>query len=242
MIKLKNYKKELEAIEEELRKLPDGKLKKRRNFYYHVIEGKEIGITHNTKLIRQLCRKRYLQALKKRLDKNISIISRIVDKLDNTTYEGIINTLPASFQDLPSFHFHHSSIQPWLEKPYKENSHKGRKYETKRGILVRSKSELMIANLLEDYDIPYRYEDAITLDEQTKYPDFVIKHPFSGKTIIWEHFGALHQPGYEQEMNKKMELYLANGWISFETLIYTFEFDINTRRLKDLIENIILAD
>lgn len=100
----------------------------------------------------------------------------------------------------------------------------------------------MIANLLEEYNIPYHYEIALQLGTQTKYPDFVIKNPYTGKTIIWEHFGALDQPVYEKNMNDKMQLYQKHGYKAFENLIYTFEFDMmnNQCRLKDLIEQIIL--
>jgi len=235
------YKKKLSAVNAELLTLPEGCLVIRGTRYYHVVDGKTIGITKNTSLVRLLYRKKYLLSFKKMLDKNISIISKPASKLHALTHEEIIRTLPASFQEAPSSHFLHSSIEPWLAKSYQKNSYAGRKLETKNGIEVRSKSELMIANLLEDYNIPYHYEAAFTLAGQTKYPDFIIKQPFDGKLIIWEHFGALHLPKYEETMNDKMELYLANNFIPFETIIYTFEFDMNTRRLKNLIENIILA-
>ena len=98
----------------------------------------------------------------------------------------------------------------------------------------------MIANLLEEHDIPYHYDAEITLATKKIYPDFVIKHPFTGENIIWEHFGALHQEGYEEKMNNKMKLYLKHGYVPFETLIYTFEFDvIGNRRLEDLVQGIL---
>jgi hypothetical protein len=94
---------------------------------------------------------------------------------------------------------------------------------------------------LEENGIPYQYDVALTLDKKTIYPDFTIKNPFNGKLILWEHFGALNQPSYEQRMNDKMRLYMKCGYIPFETLIDTFEFDVGNRcRLLDLIEHIIL--
>ena len=57
-LKLNNYKKELEALNEEFQIIPDGRLAKRGRFYYHEINEKRIGITKNTELIRLLCRKK----------------------------------------------------------------------------------------------------------------------------------------------------------------------------------------
>lgn len=100
---------------------------------------------------------------------------------------------------------------------------------------------MLIANQLEFYNIPYRYEAAITLGHQTKYPDFIIKKPSNGKLILWEHFGAFHQPNYVQKMNEKMNLYTKYGYIPFETIIYTFELDIRIpHRLQGLIEATLL--
>jgi len=237
---LNNYRRILFAVNKELLKLPAGSLIIRGTRYYHATNGEEIGITKNKELIKLLSRKKTLLAFKKRLEQNISVITKSQSKLVSTSYKEIISTLPATFQKLPNSYFFHPSMKKWLAKMDNENTYKGRRYETQRGILLRSKSEYMIACLLEEYGILYLYEPAINLEGKTKYPDFIILNPFTGKIIIWEHFGALHMPNYEQEMNQKMELYLANGFIPFETIIYTFEFDMNTRRLRSLIENIIL--
>jgi len=241
MIKLQ---KELEAVDKELTQLPKGYLVKRRAFYSHVVDGKAIGITKNGDLIRLLCRKRYLLERKKQLESKLSIISQTVEKFDVTTPKETIKSFSNSYQGLPDSHFYHSSIKEWLEKPYKKNPYPvevGGSFFSNNGIRLRSKSEVLIANQLEKYNIPYRNDAAFILGGQTKYPDFMIKNPYTGITTIWEHFGALHQPGYEQKMNEKMELYLKHGYIPFENLIYTLEFDVkNPRRLQYLIEKIVL--
>ena len=241
--KLKNCEKELEEINEELQTVPAGSLVKKGLFYYHSINGKEIGITNNDELIRMLCRKKYLIARKRQLDNNIPIISRYLNKLDTSTPKSIIRSLPNAYQGMPDSYFYHQSIEDWLSMPYPKNQYRTDEWDyfSNNGIPVRSKSEVLIANQLENYHIPYRYEAAITLGKQTKYPDFTIKNPFNGQLIIWEHFGAFNQQDYDKKMNNKMNLYLKHGYILFENLILTFEFDIrNDRRLKDLIENIIL--
>ena len=243
-VKLKNYEYELNDTIKKLQKLPDGYLKKRRKFYNHITDAGEIGITKNPTLIRLLRWKKFLLARKKQLENNIAAISHAVDNLDNRTPKEIIQSLSSAYQDAPITDFYHPSITDWLAAPYKENPIpiKGRRYFTKNGVQVRSKSELLIANLLEEYNIPYQYDCAIILGGKTKFPDFIIKRPSDGKLIIWEHFGGLNIPGYGEKMSEKMELYMQHGFTPLETLIYTFEFDVgNPRHLQNLIENIILG-
>lgn len=180
---------------------------------------------------------------KKQLNNNISIISRCMSQFDDTTSKEMIRSFSPVYQGILDSYFFHPSVEHFLEKPYLKNPYQPEdwNYFSNSGVPVRSKSEVLIANQLEDYGIPYRYDAALALGKRTKYPDFTIKNPFNGKIILWEHFGALNQVDYEQKMNDKMTLYMKYGYIPLETLIYTFEFDIrNARRLQDLIEHIIL--
>jgi hypothetical protein len=60
-------------------------------------------------------------------------------------------------------------------------------HKTKRGEMVRSKSEVIIANMLFDADINYLYEEPLQLkDGSIRSPDFTISK--NGKTFYWEHF------------------------------------------------------
>jgi len=242
-ITLKHYKKELTSIEQELRELPSGSLAKKENSYYQTVEKKQTSITKNEPLIQQLSRKKYLTARKKQLTHNISMITNHLNKFDAASPKEIMASFSKTYQDLPEHYFFHPSIKDFLTKSYTKNPYQTENlaYTSNNGTPVRSKSEVLIANKLESYHIPYRYEIAITLGNKTIYPDFIIKNPFTGKTIIWEHFGALNQEGYEQKMTDKMERYLKHGYIPFETMIYTFEFDVKQpQRLQTLIQQIIL--
>jgi len=244
IITLDSCTKELDAVTAELQTLPPGRLVKRGTFYNHVVNRKEVGITGHATLIRQLCRKSYLLARKKLLDRNISIMSLPTTKLNSATPKETISSLPNTYQGLPDSYFYHSSIEPWLAAPYPKNPFplKGTEgIKSENGITFRSKSEYIIADILNSYNIPYRYEDAITLGGKRLFPDFKTKNPYNGKLIIWEHFGGLNLPGYGSKMNEKMVLYMKHGYIPFKNLICTFEPDIqNTQLLRNLVENIIL--
>ena len=237
------YKKELEEVKQELKIVPEGFLSKRGRCYYHSIGRKDTGITRKTDVICQLCRKRYLLARKEQLRYNLSLAPETSKDFDKRSAKELIAAFPSAYQGLPENYFFLPSINDFLTKSYTKNPYQPENltYSSNNGTPVRSKSEVLIANQLENYHIPYRYEIAITLGKKTIYPDFIIKNPFTGKTIIWEHFGALNQEGYEQKMNDKMGRYLKHGYIPFETIIYTFEFDVkHPPRLQTLIQQIIL--
>jgi len=240
---LEFYQIEIERVDRELQNSPPGYLVRKKKQYYHSSDGKEIGITKQPALVKRLCRKRYLIAYREQLNHNLLVSVKNLGDYDQRTTLDLIESLPNSYQEVPLNYFYHPEIAQWATAEYEQNTHPtpGGSYFSKHGTPIRSKSEALIASLLEDYNLPYRYDAILQLGGQKKSPDFTIRHPFNGKTFIWEHFGALHRPDYEQKMNDKMALYLRQGYVPFETLIYTFEFDLKEpKRLKNLIEDIIL--
>jgi len=59
--------------------------------------------------------------------------------------------------------------------------------------------------------------------------------------IPWEHFGALHQDGYERKMRDKIHFFDSLGFKLFESVIYTFESDIeDAAGIEKLIERVVL--
>jgi len=96
-------------------------------------------------------------------------------------------------------------------------------HETASGHMVRSKSEAMIAMLLYQKKIPFRYECALSLKNIVIYPDFTIRHPDTGKYFYWEHLGLMDDPDYNRNACSKIQLYAANNIIPTIQLILTAE-------------------
>ena len=95
------------------------------------------------------------------------------------------------------------------EKFYEENLI----HKTKNGIMVRSKSEVIIANML--YDSGYEnflYEEKLPLGDSFKLPDFTIRDAASGLFVIWEHLGMLGDEEYRKAWEAKKQVYEANGF------------------------------
>jgi hypothetical protein len=134
--------------------------------------------------------------------------------------------------------------------------HKGKFYEerlihrTLRDELVRSKSELTIADRLHSNKIDYLYEQPLTLNGTTRYPDFTIEDSESGKKVYWEHCGMLMDPQYKDRWERKLNWYRENGilpWNEGEgangTLVITRDSDkggISSKEIDELIKRILV--
>ena len=97
-------------------------------------------------------------------------------------------------------------------------------YTTDHGERVRSKSEIMIANMLFKQGIPYRYEYPVMLDGMGMvHPDFLILNVRLRKEILWEHLGRMDDPGYAVKNIRKLIAYARNGYMQGDNLILTAE-------------------
>lgn len=85
-------------------------------------------------------------------------------------------------------------------------------HRTERGDLVRSKSELVIADKLHARGLAYAYEQPLALvNGHVRYPDFTIADHARGVTFYWEHLGLLDDPGYLSRWHRKRQEYLTAG-------------------------------
>ena len=86
--------------------------------------------------------------------------------------------------------------------------------------MVRSKSELIIANNLFSEGIKYSYEEPLFYKEEEKpiHPDFTIK--IDGKNYYWEHLGLIGDEKYDINWSFKLDIY--RKYFS-EQLLKTYE-------------------
>jgi len=99
-------------------------------------------------------------------------------------------------------------------------------HRTEKGHLVRSKSELVIANMLFQSDIAYEYERVCegTVEPGRLRPDFSFATP-SGDLIVWEHLGMMQREDYRRGWEWKLNWYKANSFKEGETLFTSQEDD-----------------
>lgn len=90
------------------------------------------------------------------------------------------------------------------------------KHRTGEGVKVRSKSEVIVAYVLEklglspEYEVPLHATDGNAND--FRLPDFTISH--EGETWYWEHLGMLHVPKYAASWKAKQAWYQDNGYVN----------------------------
>lgn len=112
-------------------------------------------------------------------------------------------------------------------------------HKTINGELVRSKSEVIIANMLHDHGIEYEYEKELDLGEDgIRIPDFTIQDEELGTTFYWEHCGMLGDAKYSKRWQEKKALYEKHGIVEGDNLIVT-EDDLNGGIDSEKIEEII---
>ncbi|HEV2099168.1 MAG TPA: ATP-dependent RecD-like DNA helicase, partial [Stellaceae bacterium] len=82
----------------------------------------------------------------------------------------------------------------------------GKIHEALTGDMLRSKSEVIIANLLHERAIPFVYERPLFAPDGTlRLPDFTVT--WRGRTFYWEHLGLLDQGRYANEWKRKKDWY-----------------------------------
>lgn len=122
---------------------------------------------------------------------------------------------------------------------------KGKFYEEKmihktvRGELVRSKSEVIIANALHYNGLDYEYEPELVLEGKVKRPDFKIEDYDMGIVWYWEHCGMMTDPGYKKRWEEKKKFYEKNGIIEGKNLIVTYDDEkggLDASKIQQIIE------
>lgn len=117
-------------------------------------------------------------------------------------------------------------------------------YFTAKGERVRSKSEILIADTLTRFGIPYRYEFPVKLrlNDGTKtifHPDFYCLNLRTRKEFVWEHFGMMDNEEYSSNCAQKMILYQNNGYYPGESFLFTMETNqlpLNTKYIEKIIK------
>ena len=82
-------------------------------------------------------------------------------------------------------------------------------HKTIRSEMVRSKSEVIVANILDKMKIEYSYEEPLEVNGKVYIPDFTIR--YQGKTAYLEHLGMLRNISYKKHWDEKRANYESVG-------------------------------
>ena len=242
--------------EESLKNVPEGILnvsatQGRVQYYYKDSAGS--GKRHYIKacdgrLVQKLCQKEYDQKVLQTAIKELKQLEKYKKIYENSVCEDLYEKLnkyrkcmvtPIRIPD-------ETYQKEWEDMEYtgKEFGEDVPEYYTNKEERVRSKSEILIANALERYGVPYRYECPLYLNGMGRiYPDFTVLDIKKRKELYWEHFGMMDDPQYAELAVRKIEVYEKNGFVPGDNLIFTYETrksPINQRVIHVLIERNIL--
>ena len=111
--------------------------------------------------------------------------------------------------------------------------------ETGKGEPVRSKTEVIIADTLARWKIPYRYESRLVLPGAGAiYPDFTVLNKRLRKELFWEHMGMMDDHAYCENAVSRIGKYTRAGILPGDKLILTFETRAQPLRVSQ-IETVI---
>ena len=180
----------------------------------------------------------------KELHDNLSRIIQLSEQTDITNIQSIYSKLPAAKREIvvPIIEPDYAYIQSWKEEHpgYQNPFPEGGNVYTQKGEIVRSKSEKIIADLLDKYNIPYVYEPRLELNNtHTVYPDFATLNVRKKKTIYLEHLGLIDVNEYAIKNLQKIAEYEKAGYELGDTLIITTETGLNPLDSR-LVESKIL--
>lgn len=244
----KRLEQEISSLQARIQELPEGKLictshKNYTKWYQSDGHHSTYIPKKNKELAAQLAEKKYLSMqLTNFLQEQKAIDFYLRHHASDINSADQFLTEDSPYFELLSHQFTPTSqeLYNWMTQPYERNSaYPGQCiHKTTSGIFVRSKSESLIAMLLHINKIPFRYECALHLDDTTIFPDFTIRHPQTGHTFYWEHFGMMDNPNYCKNAFSKLERYTSSGIIPSIHLITTYETQ-NHPLDSGIVENLI---
>ncbi len=241
-----------------------------KDYYYHCKKrGDKSGVyikkSEHDKA-RRLAQRDYEIGVKDAVEKELDAIASYKRKMPKKTYEYTYDDFIPGRKKLITPHFmpDEEYVKTWLAESYEPlpedfdkevNGAYGFddsetpaglepvKHYTDRGEVVRSKSEVMIANALNKAGIPYKYECPVVLGNDRLYPDFTILKMPERKIFYWEHLGKLDKERYVNRNMWKLDTYEANGIFLGDSMIIsreTRERPLNSKEVWTLIEHYLM--
>ncbi len=219
--------------------------------YYHRISkqdrsGKYLG-ADKISIARRLAQRDYLRQVMDLSEKILQAINGLLSVLAVCSPEDCYDRLSEARKILvaPIAVSDEEYAKCWQDEPYsgKPFYPGDPEYYSLKGERMRSKSEMIIANLLYSLGIPYKYECPLVLDNGSiVHPDFTILKISTREVFILEHLGMMGVSEYACSNISRLNALIDSGFIPGVNLILTFESDtcpINTKSVETMLRAIL---
>jgi hypothetical protein len=248
---IQNIEKELESLN---KKVPEGaklhSFRHRNKYQYFVrtnstdVNGKYLKAKDRKQAI-MLAQIEYYEKLLEGLEAAISELDQLAIFCADSVFESIINSLSPGKRELvsPPYVSDEVFISKWKNTEFEHLEFKPDypEYYTRQNLRVRSKSEMIIADILDEAGIPFLYEKPIHLKTGTVHPDFTLLNIKTRKELYWEHLGMMDDIDYRNNAFLKLRNYEANGLYPYDSVIWTFEtgkYPLNTREIRKMVKKL----
>lgn len=215
---------------------PEGQLRitgKNIPEYYRILGDKQEYLGRDkAKTIISLAQKSYNKDFIKKATTELTYFEKILKHLPEGDAESVFQKLPLRRQNIVEPYILPDEVykKRWEEMEYNTNPYniEDKKYATRKGDMVRSKSEKILADMLYEMKIPYHYEQELRLgNRHSVYPDFTLLDISTRKEVYWEHLGLLDDHNYLCKNLRKLDEYRHHGIYQRKNLIVTYETSAN---------------
>ena len=238
-------------LQEQLKDVPKEGLRVSRSngvFQYYIFKnGKRTYIPKkNKQLAKAIAQRDYNKKVSAYIKKNIQALKTFTKHYFPQKCEKYFQKLPQARKLLvtPVFMDDTTYARQWQAQKFepKRDPPEG-SYFTQKDEHVRSKSEVIIANILNTKGVPYHYEYPVKISSSvTFHPDFFCLNKRTRQEFYWEHCGKMDNPEYSGDLVKRLALYAQKNIICGKNLILTMEtleHPLNTRDVEKVIETFL---
>ena len=225
-------------------------IKHGKGFQYYKYNGKEKKYVPVNEIenVRKIVQREYDTKLLRATKAEYKRISRLLNNYEKITLDGIYESMPLGKRILvkPVLLPEEEFIKQWKEEEYQSLGFRedAPEYYSAKGERMRSKSEVIIANLLDRLHIEYKYEKPLRLKRLgIVHPDFTILDIKNRREIYWEHLGMLDDQVYRNSAISKIRAYEDSKYYVGENLIVTEETvncPLDIKNIENKIKHILL--
>lgn len=239
-------------LQKSLKKAPEGSLWVHKKGTYtqygiYLNENNESKLKYlsvkEKKLIQELQQKSYNEKILFALKNQVLCLRKTLALLKEESPEAVLNNFSEEKQKLtiPVTLSNEEYAKQWQAKKYEAPgfSENSLLYVTQSGLRVRSKSEIIIADLLQQKKVPFLYESPLELKtlygKKIFHPDFCCLNLRTRQEFYWEHFGMMDDPEYSANAVGKLKVFNENHFVQGKNLIITMETQSNPLTAKEVL-------
>lgn len=191
---------------------------------------KYIGSEKN-ETVRKIKSAKYYKTLGEVIDRDIKLLESLSNGFVLPEHEIINGMLPKVYRikTPPEMENRNQTAAEWKKRKEAEKARyapyrpEDLKYPAQDRTMMRSLSEVLIANYLLSLGITFVYELPLVVNGKRIVPDFTILSPVDNRTvIIIEHQGAMDNEKYQEKFMRTLLFYLGTKLVPNKDVFFTF--------------------